>query len=71
MAYCYEDFARQVSAEKLDLELDSMHDGVDRHLTDIANELEDWQQVAPYLNIRHRAVEDIIAKYPNDPELQR
>ena len=71
MAYSYEDFAQQVSAEKLDLELDSMHGGVDKHLIAIATELEDWQQVAPYLNIRHREVKDIIAIHPNDPVQQR
>ena len=69
--YCYEDFAQQVSSAKLDLELDSMHDGVDKHLIAIATELEDWQQVAPYLNIKHRVVKDIITIHPNDPELQR
>ena len=71
LGYCYADFAQQVSAEKLELELDSMYDGVEKHLIAIANELEDWQQVAPYLNIRYKVVKDIITKYPNEPALQR
>ena len=62
MAYSYEDFARQVPAEKLEPELDSMHGGIDKHLIDIAEMLIDWEDVNTALNITDREMEDIIEK---------
>ena len=71
MAYCYEDFARQVSATKLNLELDSMHGGVEKHLTAIAEKLRDWEEVGTALNLERSELEDIIEKYPNFPKKRR
>ena len=71
MAYCYEDFAQQVSAAKLDLELDSMHDGVEKHLTAIAEMLRDGEDVGTALNLKRRELEDIIEKHRDSPKKQR
>ena len=71
--YCYEDFARQVSAAKLDLELDSMHGGggVEKHLKAIAKVLRDWEDVGTALNLKCREIEDIIEEYRHSPKKQR
>ena len=61
----YEDYASQVSSGKLELELDSMHGGVEKHLVEIAKELVDWDYMAPALNIKYSYVQDIKAMHPN------
>ncbi len=67
----YENFAQQVPAEKLEMELDAMNNGTEKHLIAIAKELNDWKEVAPQLNIVHRMVQDIMSKYPNEPAERR
>lgn len=69
MPFTYEEVAQQVKQpEKLELELDAMHDGVNKHLNIIAKELADWRSMAPALNLKDRVIKDIIEKYPHNPE---
>ena len=65
--HLYKDFARQVSAEKLELELDSMHGGVETHLTAIAKKLDDWEDVGTALKLTRRELKDIIEDYRDSP----
>ena len=43
----------------------------DIHICDIASQVKDWQELAPYLDISEIAEKDIVDKYPERPRLQR
>lgn len=55
---------------KLDRELDYDHRGVDLHLSQIADSMLNWKNLAPLLKLTNVEMEDIT--YSNrDPALQR
>lgn len=59
MPLVYEDYSCQVSAAKLEQEVDAMNGGAEKHLVAIAKELMDWEQVAPELYVLPKDVRDI------------
>ena len=66
----YEDFARQISPEKLKQELDAMHNNVELHLLAISKELDKLEEVAAQLGLPNRIVTDAEANH-RDPDEQR
>lgn len=68
----YEDYAARVPPGKLDLELDEMYNGVEKHLGRIADAMDDWEaKLAPALDTRQREIRDIQLKFKDQPALQR
>ncbi len=64
----YEEFARKVPAEDLALELDSMHEN-EKHLTEIAKCLIDWDDVATELGLQAGIIRNIKEnKDKNNPK---
>ena len=43
----------------------------DIHICDIASQITDWQEIAPYLDISEIIEKDIIDAYPERPKVQR
>ena len=68
----YEEFANQLAApEKLDLELDSMNGGVETHLSKIAKQIYDFNDMAVALKIVPAEVRMIEEKCRYDPARKR
>ena len=68
----YEEYATRVPEGKLDLVLDAENKGVELHLHQIAEELDDWDvKLAPVLGLKAKEIEDIQSKYKDEPARQR
>ena len=69
MPFTYEEVVEKLKfPENLELELDSMNDGVDKHLNVIAMELIDWRAMAPALNLKNSKVKIINEMHPYSPD---
>ena len=62
----YEDYAGGViPRSKLDMELDKMHNGVETHLTEIAQDLVNLSDLTPKLGLTNRHYRDVRDENPN------
>lgn len=69
-----EDYNRRIPTEcqyKLDKPLDFENGNADLHLVTIAENLLNWEEVAPYLELSAIMISNIKAKYPFELSLQR
>ena len=71
MPLYYEDYAKDISPDKLKQELDEMHGGVERHLMAISKELDGMDDMAAELGLHHRVLRDATEKHRHDPNKQR
>lgn len=68
----YEDYSSKVAYRKmLELELDEMNDGVEKHLLEIAEDLMHLDELTVALNLKRRVLRDIQEDYPNRGKHQR
>ena len=68
----YEEYAVRVPKGKLDLILDAENKGVELHLHQIADELDDWDiKLAPVLGLKATEIRDVRSKYRDEPAQQR
>ena len=68
----YEDYASLVEPQsKLDKVLDGMHNGVEKHLIEIARDLDNLYDLAIELGLKARDLKDIKGNYPLDIRRQR
>lgn len=70
MPLVYEDYASKViPREKLQLLLDA--DGVEKHLIEIAKDLDDLDELTSALELKHRELQDIQKDFPASSKRQR
>ena len=55
----------------LERQLDWGHGGVEKDLSEIAKHLDNWEEVAPHLELAPIDIHDIKEKHQNKPSLQR
>lgn len=61
----------QKNKDKLDIKVDSEHDGVDTHLGAIADAMDEWEgKVAAELGLTKAEQAQIKTRYPNNLSLQ-
>ena len=64
MPLLYEDYASKVEPRsRLEQQLDKMNDGVDKHLTKIAGELTNMDQLTAELGLKSHVLKDLEKKY--------
>ena len=62
----YEDYASKVDPRsKLDQKLDEMNGGVDKHLTKIARELVQLDELTAELGLKNQVLRDLEKKHPD------
>ena len=63
----YEDYTRRVEPRsKLDQAIDQIYHGVEKHLPEIAMELEHLDELVPALGCRQRVLREIQTAHPHD-----
>ncbi len=66
MPLVYEDYAGKVnSSSLLDLQVDEMNYGVDRHLTKIARDLDNLDELTAQLGLKNQVLKDLEKSHPD------